>query len=101
MRIIPYFALAAISLLMSIGRGLAVAIDVVAEFPRTITIAAGAVADFGRAVLRLDYGVVHQFIDRYVLAAFRVIGLLKPEYDESLETDGQNFTAMRRYDPLC
>jgi hypothetical protein len=22
--------------------------------------------------------------------------MLKPEYDESLETDGQNFTAMRR-----
>jgi hypothetical protein len=101
MRIIPYLALAAISLLISFGRGLAVAIDVVAEFPRTITVAAVAVADFCMTPFRADYGVVHQFIDRYVLAAFRVLGLLKPEYDESLETNGQNFIAMRRYDPLC
>ena len=87
-----YLAVAAINMLISVGRGLAVAIDVVADSQNYIVIAARAVADFGRAVLRLDHGAAHQFVDRYVLAAFRVIGLLKPEYDESLATDGQNFT---------
>lgn len=92
MRIIPYLALAAINMLIYAGRGLAVAIDVAYDIPRTIMVAARAVADFGRAVLRLDHGAAREFVDRYVLAAFRVIGMLKPEYDESLATDGQNFT---------
>lgn len=99
MRIFTFVALAAISCLISLARGIAVAVDTIYELPRTITIS--AVADFCMTPFRMDWGVAREFVDRYALAAFRVIGLLKPEYEESLATDGQNFVALRRYDPLC
>lgn len=99
MRIITFLALAAISCLISIGRVVAVAVDIVYELPRTVTI--GAFVDFCMTPFRMDWGVAREFVDRYVLAAFRVIGLLKPEYDESFDCDGQNFTHRALFDPLC
>ena len=101
MRIVMYLAVAAINMLISVGRALAVAIDTVVDAPHTIVVAlrpyAHAVADFCMSPFRMDHGAARQFIDRYVLAAFRVIKLLKPEYDESLATDGQNFTRVETF----
>jgi hypothetical protein len=42
MRIIAYLALAAISCLISIGRVVAVAVELAYELPRTITVGASA-----------------------------------------------------------
>ena len=101
MRIVMYLAVAAISIMIYGGRALAVAIDTVVDAPHAIVVAlrpyAHAIADFCMTPFRLEHGAARQFIDRYILAAFRVIGLLKPEYDESLATDGQNFTRVETF----
>lgn len=96
MRIIAYLALAAISCLISITRVAAVIVDIVYELPRSIV-------EICMTPFRMDWGVARQFVDRYVLAAFRVIGLLKPEYQDSFETDGQSHLRLHRarFDLLC
>jgi hypothetical protein len=99
MRIIAYLALSAISCLISIGRVVSVAVDIVYEMPRSV---AGVVIDIFMSPFRMDWGAARHLVDRYVLAAFRVIGLLKPEYDESLETAGQSLRLHHpHFDPLC
>lgn len=80
MRIITICGFLAMSVILSLGRVIIDTADRAAHF----------VGDLCLDALRADYGNAVS-VDRWVLSAFRVIGLLKPEYDESLESDGQNF----------
>lgn len=72
---------------------------------RAVAVAVDVVCDFGRDVImapfRLDLGAARDFVDRYILSAFRIIGLLKPEYRESLQTDGQSHLSPRAVARLC
>lgn len=53
------------------------------------------------APLRAGYGNAYRFVERYVLSAFRLIGMLKPEYDDSMETNGQSLFGMPRVLGRC
>lgn len=90
MRIITICGFLAMTAILSLGR---VVVD-------TAHRAIHFVGDFCVDVLRADYGNAVR-VDRWILAAFRVIGLLKPEYDDSLETDGQNFVSRIRLASHC
>ncbi len=94
MRIITFCGFLAISAIMSIGR------EVVAAVERVVYPVVHFVGDLCLDVLRADYGNAVR-VDRWVLSAFRVIGLLKPEYDDALETDGQNFMSRVRLASHC
>ncbi len=84
MRIITFCGFLAMAAIMGIGR------QFVATIERVVYPVAYFVGDLFVEVLRADYGNVVR-VDRWLLSAFRVIGLLKPEYQDSLESDGQNF----------
>ena len=86
MRIL-FFVSAFVNTLIACTRAIAVVIDVV--------------CDLVMVPFRLDYGTAYQVAEKFVLSAFRVLGLLKPEYHDSLETSAQNFRQRHRFDPLC
>ena len=48
-------------------------------------------ADFCMSPFRADYGNAFQIVERFLLSSYRLISMLKPEYDASLDTAGQNF----------
>jgi len=94
MRIITFCGFLAIAAIMSIGR------EIIATVERVATPVIHFVGDLFVEILRADYGNAVR-VDRWVLSAFRVIGLLKPEYDDSLESDGQNFVSRYRLAQNC
>ena len=91
MRIITFCGFLAMAAILSIGYRAVAAVERVVY----------TVADVCMIPFRMDWGVARRFIDRWALAAFRMIGLLKPEYDESLESDGQNFETRLRFASRC
>lgn len=90
-------------------RVVAVGLDVIGDFGDTCRRVTADVVytvyDICRAIImapfRLDYGAAREFIDRYVFALMRIIGLLKPEYQESLETDAQSHLSALRLARHC
>lgn len=76
-----FLAVAAIATIASLGREMLITIERVVDIG----------IDFAMTPFRADYGNAFEVSQRWVLAAFQVIGLLKPEYDDALQTDGQNF----------
>lgn len=81
MRIIAICGFLAVAAILSIGR------EVIATVERVVNFG----VEFVMTPFRADYGTAFEIAQRWVLAAFRLIGLLKPEYDDALETNGQNF----------
>lgn len=94
MRIITICGFLAMAAIMSIGR------QVVATVERIVYPVVHFVGDLFVEVLRADYGNAAS-LDRWLITQFRVIGLLKPEYDDSLETDGQNLESRYRLAMNC
>lgn len=94
MRIITFCGFLAIAAILSLGR------EVFAAVERVAIPVVHFVGDLFVEVFRADYGNGAR-LHRWVLAAFQVIGLLKPEYDDSLETDGQNFESRYRLAMNC
>lgn len=97
MRIITFCGFLALAAIFSIGR------EVVNTASTIVGVAYQAfnfIGDLCLDVLRADYGNSAR-IDRWIVTQFRVIGLLKPEYDDALETDGQNFMSRVRLASHC
>ena len=94
MRIFTFCGFLAMAVIMSIGR------EVAASVERVVYPVVQFVGDLFVDVLRADYGNAAR-IDRWIVTQFRVIGLLKPEYDDALETDGQNFVSRYRLAQNC
>lgn len=57
--------------------------------------------DFCMTPFRMDYGGAGKIIDRFLLAAFQLISLLKPDYEDSIDTAGQNFKRDHRLRFAC